>query len=104
MTSLASPLFRENFMQQLLRTRISPFSGAALAALFAVLALAGPAAAGTTGTISGTVRDTANKPLAGATVTAAAPSGRGSSTTDASGFYVINNLAPDTYAVSVAAK
>ncbi|HEY0394304.1 MAG TPA: carboxypeptidase regulatory-like domain-containing protein [Candidatus Elarobacter sp.] len=81
------------------------FIGAALAALFAVLALAGPAAAAQTGTISGTVVDAATKqPLAGATVTASSPSGRGSATTDASGFYNIYNLAPDTYAVSIAAK
>jgi hypothetical protein len=79
--------------------------GVAFAALFVTIALAGPAAAGTTGTITGTVTDAAaKKPVAGAAVTASAPSGRGTATTDASGFYVINGLAPDTYTVSVTVK
>ncbi|MDQ6925147.1 MAG: carboxypeptidase regulatory-like domain-containing protein, partial [Candidatus Eremiobacteraeota bacterium] len=78
---------------------------AALVALFVLIALARPAAAATTGTISGTVTDSATKkPIAGATVTAAAPSGRGSATTDGSGFFNINGLAPDTYTVSIATK
>ncbi len=91
-------------MHQLVRKWISAFIGAALAVLFVALTLALPAIAGTTGTISGTLSDAAKKAVAGATVTAAAPSGRGSATTDANGFYVINNLSPDTYTVSFAAK
>jgi Carboxypeptidase regulatory-like domain/TonB-dependent Receptor Plug Domain len=89
-------------MQHLVRTR---FIGAALVALFAVIALLGPASAATTGTISGTIIDsTTKKPIAGAVVVAAAPSGRGTATTDANGFYNIYNLAPDTYAVSITTK
>ncbi|HTD34069.1 MAG TPA: carboxypeptidase-like regulatory domain-containing protein, partial [Candidatus Elarobacter sp.] len=92
-------------MQQHVGTRVTRYLGAALAALFVVLSLIGPVSAATTGSISGTVVDSATKkPLAGATVTASAPSGRGTATTDASGFYNIYNLAPDTYTVSITAK
>lgn len=38
--------------------------------------------------------------LAGVQVSAIAPSGRGSATTDSNGFFSINGLSPDTYAVS----
>ena len=92
-------------MPHLLRTGIARFCSAVLGALFVVIVLAGPASAATTGTISGTVTDAATKkPLAGATVTASSPSGRGSATSDANGFYNIYNLAPDTYAVSITIK
>lgn len=92
-------------MQHLVRTALARFTGAACAVLFVALALAGPASALTTGSISGTVLDAgAKKALAGATVTAASPSGRGAATTDASGFYNISNLAPDTYTVSISTK
>ncbi|MEA2720112.1 MAG: hypothetical protein QOJ39_1976 [Candidatus Eremiobacteraeota bacterium] len=92
-------------MQHLVRTSPVRFIGAALAAIFLALCLAGPVSAATTGSISGTVVDaTAKKPVAGAVVTASAPSGRGTATTDANGFYNIYNLAPDTYAVSIRAK
>jgi hypothetical protein len=92
-------------MQQHVGTRVTRYLGAAIAALFVVLSLIGPVSAATTGSISGTVVDNATKkPLAGATVTASAPSGRGSATTDANGFYNIYNLAPDTYTVSITAK
>ena len=91
-------------MPNLARVGIWRFTCALLAALFVAIALAGPASAATTGTISGTVLDPANKPIAGAHVTASAPSGRGAATTDASGFYNIYNLAPDTYSVSISAK
>lgn len=91
-------------MAPFLRTTTLRRLGAALAVLFAAIALAVPAAAGTTGTISGTVTDAGKKAVAGAAVTAAAPSGRASATTDASGFFVINGLAPDTYTVSITAK
>ncbi|MBV8644741.1 MAG: carboxypeptidase regulatory-like domain-containing protein, partial [Candidatus Eremiobacteraeota bacterium] len=87
------------------RTELVRFIGAACAALLVVIVLVGPISAATTGTISGTVTDAATKkPLAGVVVTASAPSGRGSATTDANGFYNIYNLAPDTYSVSVAGK
>jgi carboxypeptidase family protein/TonB-dependent receptor-like protein len=92
-------------MPQLLRTGFSRCVGAVLAALFVAIVLAGPVSAATTGTISGTVTDAATKkPLAGVTVTASSPSGRGTSTSDASGFYNIYNLAPDTYTVSITIK
>ncbi len=70
-----------------------------------VLGLASPVFAATTGTISGTVTvaDT-KKPLPGVAVVAASPSGTGTATTDANGFYNINGLAPDTYSVSISAK
>lgn len=92
-------------MPQLLRTALSRFGAVMLAALFVAFALAGPASAATTGTISGTVTDTATKkPIPGAIVTASSPSGRGTATSDASGFYNIYNLAPDTYTVSITIK
>ena len=88
-----------------LRTQMFRFVAGPLAVLLVALALAGPASAATTGTISGTVADAATKkPIAGVTVTASAPSGRGSATTDNNGFYNINGLAPDTYTVSIAFK
>ena len=77
---------------------------AVVAAFFVVLALGSPVFAATTGTISGTL--TANdtkKPLAGASVVAASPSGTGRASTDANGFYNINGLAPDTYTVTITA-
>jgi Carboxypeptidase regulatory-like domain/TonB-dependent Receptor Plug Domain len=92
-------------MQHHMRTGTARIVSAALAALFVVLGLVAPVSAATTGSISGTVVDTAtNKPVAGAVVTASAPSGRGTATTDANGFYNLYNLAPDTYAVSIRAK
>ena len=58
-------------------------------------------AAGTTGTISGTVRETTSSaPIAGVSVTASSPSQKLTVTTDAAGFYSLQNLAPDTYTVS----
>lgn len=92
-------------MQHHLRIGAGQLIGVALAVLFALAAIMEPAGALTTGSISGTVVDAAtNKPLPGAAVTASSPSGRGTATTDAGGFYNINNLAPDTYTVSVSAK
>jgi hypothetical protein len=92
-------------MPQLLRTALSRLGAVMLGALLVAVVLAGPASAATTGTISGTVTDTATKkPIAGATVTASSPSGRGTATSDANGFYNIYNLAPDTYAVSITIK
>lgn len=63
--------------------------------------LISPASAGTTGSISGTVRDSATKlPLANVVVAVASPSGSARATTDANGFYVISGLSPDTYVES----
>ncbi len=92
-------------MQHHVRSRLIRLIGAALAAVFLAFTLAGPVAAATTGSISGTVLDGAtSKPVAGAAVTVSAPSGRGTATSDANGFYNVNGLAPDTYAVSIHAK
>ncbi len=60
-----------------------------------------PAMAGNTGTITGTVRDSASgAPVAGILVTASAPSGGRTATTDQNGFYSIVALPPDTYTLS----
>jgi len=74
--------------------------------LFVALVLGGPAAAlaGTTGTVNGSVVDArSNKPIAGAAVTAQSPSQTARTTSDASGRFSFISLAPDTYAISVAA-
>jgi hypothetical protein len=74
------------------------------AAIVCVTLASGPAFAGTTGTISGTVTDaTSGAPVANATVAAASPSGSRTTTTDSKGFYVLQALSPDTYTVSVQA-
>src|SRR5579864_7278424 len=59
-----------------------------------------PSFAGTTGEIQGFVADATLHPLGGAGVTAVAPSGRATATTDASGFYSLVGLPPDTYTVT----
>ncbi|MBC5800057.1 MAG: TonB-dependent receptor [Candidatus Eremiobacteraeota bacterium] len=78
-----------------------------LVAVFALVALLCQGTlvlAGTTGTLSGTVTNTAdNRPLAGAKVTAASPSQTSTATTDAGGHFTILSLPPDTYTVSVEA-
>lgn len=59
----------------------------------------------TTGTISGTVRDSdTGAPIANAKVTGSSPSQVANTTTDLHGFYVLNGLSPDTYTVSVQAE
>ncbi|HZZ64010.1 MAG TPA: carboxypeptidase regulatory-like domain-containing protein, partial [Candidatus Baltobacteraceae bacterium] len=60
------------------------------------------ALAGTTGGISGYVRDTDGAPVSGAKVTATSPSETSTSTADASGHYEFLSLAPDTYTLSAA--
>jgi hypothetical protein len=61
--------------------------------------------AGTTGTLSGIVTDSATStPIAGAKVTAASPSQTATTTTDGGGHYSFLSLAPDTYIVSVDAE
>jgi hypothetical protein len=63
------------------------------------------ASAGTTGTITGTVSDLGSgAPIANVRVTAAAGSGTQSTTTNASGFYSLQQLIPDTYTVSFQAE
>ncbi|MGZ3530230.1 MAG: carboxypeptidase regulatory-like domain-containing protein [Vulcanimicrobiaceae bacterium] len=67
--------------------------------------LCNPAIAGTTGTITGTIRDAeSGAPVANVRVTATAPSGSQSTTTNASGFYSMQALIPDTYTVSFEAQ
>jgi len=58
----------------------------------------------TTGAVLGNVETTSGKPLAGAAVTAFAPSGRYWATSDSHGRFTILGLSPDTYVVSVALK
>ena len=72
---------------------LTAFAGACIAPL--------PAFAGNTGSITGTVRESnTGTPVANVKVTATAPSGSGSATTNAQGFYSINGLIPDTYTLS----
>ncbi len=57
--------------------------------------------AGTTGSIQGTITSASNKaPVAGVVVTAAAATGRYTTTTDARGFYSFTGVVPDTYTIS----
>jgi hypothetical protein len=58
----------------------------------------------TNGAILGTVLTVAGKPLPGALVSAVAPTGRYSATSDASGRFTILGISPDTYAVGVELK
>lgn len=61
-----------------------------------------PAAAGTTGSVGGTVFATATgAPVAGATIVASSPSQIATATTDAAGHFSILSLAPDTYTIVV---
>jgi Carboxypeptidase regulatory-like domain len=55
------------------------------------------ALAGTTGGITGYVRDTDGAPVAAAKVTASSPSEVTSTTTDSTGHFEFLSLAPDTY-------
>ncbi len=76
------------------------------AAVLAAIALitcvqeTGALAAGTTGTLSGTVTDSASHPLANVSVSAVSPSMTAKTVTGANGFYVLTGLAPDTYTVT----
>ncbi len=57
-----------------------------------------------TGAILGIVSTTAHAPIANARISAIAPSGRYTGTTDSSGRFTILGVAPDTYAISVEAS
>ena len=61
------------------------------------------AAGGQTGILSGTVTDPNKQPIAGATVSAAAPTGTYNTTTSAAGTFTIVGVNVDTYTVSVTA-
>lgn len=57
-------------------------------------------AAETTGTLLGTITDSAGHPLASAAISAVAPSMRTRTMTGDNGFYVLTGLSPDTYTVT----
>ncbi len=57
--------------------------------------------AGTTGGVSGTIKDEDGAPIAGARVTAQAPSQTVTVATDSSGHFTFLTLAPDTYTLTV---
>ncbi len=64
-----------------------------------------PAAAGTTGTLNGTVTSLkTGAPIAGAQVTATSPSQVATAVSDASGRFSFLSLAPDTYSLAVSMK
>ena len=69
-----------------------------------VFGLARPAWAGSTGNLTGTVTDEKGAPVAGAQVSAVAPTGSYKATTDGKGFFSILNIAPDAYTVTVTAE
>ena len=81
---------------------------AVLASLAIALASFGrplPAAAGTTGSIAGTVVDAkTSAPVAGATIEAASPSQSAAATSDDKGRFTLISLLPDTYVISVTKK
>ncbi|HET7815300.1 MAG TPA: carboxypeptidase-like regulatory domain-containing protein [Candidatus Baltobacteraceae bacterium] len=66
----------------------------------AFMLLPNVAFAGTTGNITGTVIDSAGKPIADVKVTASSLSQTQTGTTDSHGYYALVNLLPDTYNVS----
>jgi hypothetical protein len=63
----------------------------------------GLAAEATTGAIVGSVSSASGKPVAGARIAAASPSGTYAATTDALGRFAILGVIPDTYAISAEA-
>jgi hypothetical protein len=77
-----------------------------IVALALAMSLPFPAfAAGTTGSISGTVTDKASGlPLGGVKVNAVSPTGSAMATTDAKGFYSFTGLAADTFTISFELK
>jgi hypothetical protein len=79
---------------------VARYAGSYVLVLALVWAAALPAFAGTTGTLTGTVRGDGGQPLSGVRVTATAPTGSSTATTDARGFYALQALTPDTYTVS----
>ncbi len=70
--------------------------------VFAAIAWCDAARAGTTGGITGRIVDAqTHAPVAGATVSAASPSGSAKAVTNAQGAYALLSLAPDTYVLTV---
>lgn len=75
---------------------------AALVAAFTLSAtLPAHAAGGQRGTFAGVVDTANNQPVAGATVTLTAPTGRYTATTDASGKFRVLGVGVDTYTIRV---
>jgi hypothetical protein len=76
-----------------------------LVAVFVVLSIVSQGTlvlAGTTGTLTGTVIDSATKqPLVGAKLTATSPSQIATATTDSKGHFELLDIAPDTYTLTV---
>jgi hypothetical protein len=70
--------------------------------LVSMLAQGTWALAGTTGGVSGYVRDSDGAPVANAKVTVSSPSQVSSTSTDASGHFAFLDLAPDTYTIAAA--
>lgn len=73
----------------------------ALAFFLALLMLPSNAQAGTTGNLSGFVRDDRGAPIENAMVKVVAASESRSAKTDSNGFFVLMALSPDSYTVSV---
>jgi hypothetical protein len=86
--------------KQSARTILHLFAALFITSLLLVQTCA-PAFAGTTGILSGTVKDSVTQaPLAGVRITAVAPTGTYNATTNNTGFYSIVGMAPDAYSVS----
>ncbi len=81
------------------RTRLSFLYGVFVAASVAATTL--PARAGDTGIVAGVVVDGDKKPVAGASVTLSAPTGRYHAVTDQRGRFSIVGVYVDTYAVGI---
>src|ERR1700694_5294621 len=77
---------------------------AAFVLVMGVILTQEPAFAISTGNLTGRVTTDAGAPIAGASVSAVAPTGRYTAKTDAHGFYSIVNMQPDTYTVTISAE
>jgi hypothetical protein len=86
-----------------MKSPISLAGSVFLVAVVTALGLGRPAYAGSTGNVTGTVTDAKGAPIAGAHVSAVAPTGSYLSSTDGRGFFSIVNMSPDTYTVTVTA-
>ena len=86
-----------------MKSPISLAGSVFLVAVVTALGLGRPAYAGSTGNVTGTVTDAKGAPIAGAHVSAVAPTGSYLSSTDGKGFFSIVNMSPDTYTVTVTA-
>ena len=76
-----------------------------IAVLLVVHTIGFAGAAGTTGTISGTITSAeTGKPIAGVKVNIASPTGSANATTTASGFFSLTGITVDTYVVSFQAQ